>query len=62
MKTTYSPFIKPFPSNAHTKGRCNTEMKKPSFELAKDHEQFLIFLCFTASGLAGYILTHLVYL
>jgi hypothetical protein len=35
-------------------------MKKPSFEIAKDHEYFLIFLCFTASGLAGYVLTHLV--
>jgi hypothetical protein len=37
--------------------RCKT-LKKLNLELSQDHERFLTFMCFAASGLVGYFLTH----
>jgi hypothetical protein len=63
IETTYSPFIKPFPTKTNSNlGMHMKDTKKLNFELPPGQEKFLGFLCFLGAGLAGYFLTHCVVL
>ena len=61
IQDTYPAFIKPFPNKTSTKQegeRMNDSKRKEEFRAIHKHERVMLFLCFLASALIGYLLNN----